>query len=147
VSSLDACDATELLWRLQPERECSRWRVLSDAFERTMSPGFWPYVDIHAGLAHTLASERERLRSLIEKVEERAARPDFVARRAERITRPYLHALDALAEGDHDDLADALARLHPDPAALGGSSIQLGAVTSISQQASQERLAACRGAA
>jgi len=149
-----ACDTTELLWRLQRDRHddgCVRWRVLSDAFERTMTPGFWPYVDIHAGLAHALAGERSRLRSLIEKIEEverGATSSDFSVWRAWRITKPYLRMLDALADGDHHGIADALTRLHPNLDALGGSSIQLAAVASIPRRASQQRLAdPCRGPA
>ena len=58
-SATDACDAAALLWRLATDGVDveGRWRKVSDAFERTMTPGFWPYVDLHAALAHFSAGK------------------------------------------------------------------------------------------
>ena len=60
-SPLDACDATALLWRLAADGvdDEGRWCNVSDAFERTLTPGFWPYVDLHAALAHLTAGEHD----------------------------------------------------------------------------------------
>ena len=59
-SPLDACDAAALLWRLATDGVDveGRWRKVSDAFERTMTPGFWPYIDLHAALAHFSADQQ-----------------------------------------------------------------------------------------
>ena len=61
-SPLDACDATSLLWRLSTEGvdDEGRWRRISGAFEQALTPGFWPYVDLHAALAHMAAGQKTR---------------------------------------------------------------------------------------
>ena|ERR1700751_860167 len=43
-----------LMWRLAHDgvEDQGLWRRISDAFECVSMPGFWSYVDLHAGLAH-----------------------------------------------------------------------------------------------
>src|SRR6185295_3672057 len=89
-SQLDACDATALLWRLKGEglEEQRRWQHLSDAFERVMTPGFWPFVDLHAALAHITAGERLRAHRLEQAIARRAEGEGYAALRARHITLP-----------------------------------------------------------
>ena len=112
-SSLEACDAAGLLWRLAAEGvgDASRWQRISDDFERRLVPGFWPFVDLHAGLSHLAAGNRQRVRRLVEAVERGAGGAGFAAARAREITLPGLAALSA---GERPVLAGA-----------GGSHIQL----------------------
>jgi len=125
-SVLDACDATALLWRLDLGGidAGTRWRRLSDAFERT-APGFWPYVDLHAGFAHWLADQGLRARRLETAVADYARGHTHAALRARRITLPGLAAFAAIADGRIADALPMLARLKPLLAEAGGSKAQL----------------------
>src|SRR5262249_25451087 len=102
-----------LLWRLAEEGvpDRGRWRRLSDAFERTLTPGFWSFVDLHAAVAHFAAREQARLLRLVDALGRCAERDDFAGRRAGEVTLPGLYALFS---GARRSLADA-----------GGSRIQL----------------------
>jgi hypothetical protein len=112
-SPVEACDATGLLWRLTEKGvpDGGRWRRLSDAFERTLTPGFWSFVDLHAAVAHFAAGQQARLLRLVDALGRCAERDDFAGRRARSVTLPGLHALLA---GEHPSLAGA-----------GGSRVQL----------------------
>jgi len=117
-SPVDACDAAGLLARLEAAgvADAARWKRISDAFERRLSPGFWPYVDFYAALSHRAAGERTRLQRLVEAIEHRARDVDHAAHRARTVTLP---ALRALLSGGQPALLGA-----------GGSRIQLSAARS-----------------
>jgi hypothetical protein len=112
-SPVDACDATALLWRLRASGipDAGRWRRLSDAFAWNHKPGFWPYVDLHAALAHLAAGEHERAKRLLEAIKRCAKGADYAAHRARTITLPGLSAL--------------LSGLQPSLVEAGGSRVQL----------------------
>ena len=122
-SPLDACDATALLWRLATEGvdDKGRWRRVSDAFERTLTPGFWPYVDLHAALAHLAAGQNARAQRLAQAIEQCAQGANYAALRARNITQPGLRALGAWAEGRYGEAARLLAGLQPLLGDAGGS--------------------------
>jgi hypothetical protein len=113
-STIDACDATGLLLRLsgQGVDAAGRWRRISDAYERNLIPGFWPYVDIHAAIAHYAAGEPERVQRLFSAIATRAKGADHAAHRARTVTLPAVRAL--LSGGD------------PSLLGAGGSRVQLG---------------------
>ena len=127
-SPVDACDATSLLWRMGAEdlNVGDRWRQLSAAFEQSWQPGFWPYVDLHAGLAHLRAEQRERFDRLTQGVAQRATGTHTVATRARDITLPLLRALAAHSHEVRARTAAAIAELGPLLGAAGGSRLQLG---------------------
>jgi hypothetical protein len=112
-SPVDACDAAGLLWRLRASGipDAGRWRRLSEAFALNLKPGFWPYLDLHAALAHLAAGERARAQRLVEAIERCAKGADYAAHRARAITLPGLRAL---LSGQQPSLAKA-----------GGSRVQL----------------------
>lgn len=141
ASPLDACDATALLWRLARDGvdDNGRWRRVSDAFERTLMPGFWPYVDLHAGLAHLSAGKQARFQSLQYAIERCADGSDYAALRARHVTAPGLRALDAWAEGRYNEAAEILAGLRPVLGDAGGSRVQLEVFTSIEIEASRRQ--------
>src|SRR5262249_39897723 len=91
------CDAAGLLLRLEAAGvgEGGRWKRISDAFERRLDPGFWPYVDLHAALAHRAANEPARVQRLVEAIERRARGADHAAHRARTVTLPGLRARPA----------------------------------------------------
>ncbi len=136
-SPLDACDATALLWRLSTggTDDEGRWRRISDAFERALTPGFWPYVDLHAALAHMAAGQKARAQRLAQAIERCAQGADYAALRARQITRPGLRALGAWAEGRYGEAAALLAGLQPLLGNAGGSRVQLEIFDSIGQEA------------
>jgi len=126
-SAPDACDAAALLWRLATDGVDveGRWRKVSDAFERTMTPGFWPYIDLHAALAHFSAGQKSRAQRLGHEIERCAEGSDYSALRARHVTRPGLRALGAWSEGRYGEAAELLAGLQPVLGDVGGSRVQL----------------------
>lgn len=140
-ASLDACDATALLWRLALDGvdvEC-RWGKVSDAFERMLTPGFWPYIDLHAALAHFAAGEPARAQRLARAVERCAQGRDYAARRARCLTQPGLRALGAWADGRYGEAAQLFARLQPILGGAGGSRVQLEIFKRIGREAARRR--------
>ena len=136
-SPIEACDAAGLLWRLGTggiDAE-ARWRRLSDAFERKLAPGFWPFVDLHAGLAHFAAGNQARALRLVDAIERCAEGSGFAARRARQITLPGLRALVSWAEGRHAEAVEIFARLQPILSAAGGSRVQLEVLAGVGREA------------
>ena len=140
-SQLDACDAAALLWRLATDGvdDQGRWGKISDAFARTMTPGFWPYVDLHAALAHFSAGQPARAQGLVHEIHRCAEGTSYSALRARHITRPGLQALDAWAEGRYAEAAGFLADLRPVLADVGGSRVQLEVFKWIAHQAARRQ--------
>jgi hypothetical protein len=136
-SPLDACDAVALMWRLASEgvEDQGRWRRISDAFECAWTPGFWPYVDLHAGLAHFGAGQRTRAKRLVRRVDALARGNGHAASRARRITQPGLRALAAWSENDHARAARLFAQVEPFVNDAGGSRIQLDIFRSLRTEA------------
>ena len=136
-SEIEACDATGLLWRLGEKGIAAggRWDLISDAFERRMTPGFWPFVDLHAGLAHFAAGKQARALRLLDAVERCAQGRDYAAQRARQITLPGLGAIVAWAEGRHAEASRLLAGLEPMLAGAGGSRVQLEVLVRIGRAA------------
>ena len=127
TSPVDACDATTLLGRLAATGldVGDRWLRLSDAFEHTWQPGFWPYVDLHAATAHLQAGHRIRADRLFRSVELCAAEDHPIAIRARKITVPFLRAIAARTGGDRQGARARFSSLRPLLDAAGGSRIQI----------------------
>lgn len=141
TSPLDACDATALLWQLATSGfdDSERWQKLSSTFEKTMTPGFWPYVDLHAALAHLQAATPVRMQALSLAIQHCADGNDYSALRARHITLPGLRALTACSQGRHGEATGLLADLRPLLCEVGGSRVQMGIFESIERVASHER--------
>jgi hypothetical protein len=142
-SPLDACDAAGLLWRLAVEGvdDEGRWRRIADAFDAATTPGFWPYVDLHAAFAHLNAGEKMRAQRLARAVERCAEGADYGALRARLVTLPALRALDAWADSRYGEAAELFARLRPFLGDAGGSRVQLELFKSIEDEASSRQRA------
>jgi len=125
-SLLDACDATTLMWRLELEGldAGKRWQRLSDAFDQS-TPGFWPYIDLHAGFAHLQAMHISRAHRLRTAVRACTRGDDYAALRARKITLPGLNAMWTRAIGQPAKASDMFAALQPLLAEAGGSGAQL----------------------
>jgi hypothetical protein len=126
-SPVDACDAVSLLWRIGADdgNVDGRWRQLSDTFEVHWQAGFWPYVDLHAALAHLRAGQRERFAGLLQGAARRAHGNSTVAARARDITLPLLRTLAADDDAVRSRAATAIAGLGPLLDGAGGSRLQL----------------------
>ena len=138
-SPLDACDAAALLWRLSlcGVDAAERWAKISDAFERDSTPGFWPYVDLHAGLAHLSAGKFGCARRLGRALARCARGASHAAARARSVTLPGLAALGAWAKRRYGDAARLLAALQPRICEAGGSRFQLELFRSIGNEAAR----------
>jgi hypothetical protein len=145
-SALEACDAAGLLWRMQSDGvDCAgRWDKVSEAFELTVRPGFWPFVDLHAALAHVSCGRHDRMRALVEAIEQSGNGSSFAALRVRHVTLPGVRALEAWANGRYGDTARLLARLHPILPAAGGSTVQLEVFRHIAREARRRELAQTR---
>lgn len=139
-SPLDACDAAGLLWHLAIAgvKAEARWLALSNVFDR-VTPGFWPYVDLHVAVAHANAGQNARMQRLARAIERCAAGNDYAALRARLVTQPGLQALAAWGEGRYAEAAQRLQRLRPLLSDAGGSRIQLELFESIEKDASRRR--------
>lgn len=135
-SALDACDVAGLLWHLTVAgvKAEARWLALSNVFDR-LTPGFWPYVDLHAAVAHANAGQNARLQRLARAIERCAAGNDYASLRARLVTQPGLQALAAWGERRYEEAAERLQRLRPFLADAGGSRIQLELFESIEEAA------------
>lgn len=147
-SALDACDATALLWRLHDEsgEDEGRWFRLSDAFERSMTPGFWPFIDLHAAIAHEAAGQHDRVQRLTRAVDHCALGQDFAASRARSITQPGLRVLKAWAEGRHSQARELWTQLRATLSDSGGSHVQLDLFDAIARGGDQHIRWAVHGA-
>ncbi len=60
--ALELVDASALLWRLHLEGQavCERWKSLVDAWGRLLTPGYYPFNDMHATMALIGPGDRER---------------------------------------------------------------------------------------
>jgi hypothetical protein len=141
ISPIEACDATALLWRLGYDgaKFGSRWRKVSEVFEHGATPGFWPFVDLHAALAHVCAGETVRAQRLQQLIATIASGNNFAAQRARRVTLPATRALLAWAEGRYGEAASTLAGLRSILGEIGGSRVQLEVFNSIEKVSAQRQ--------
>jgi hypothetical protein len=125
-SAVDACDATALLWRLDLEgvNVSERWHRLSDAFDR-IAAGFWPFIDLHAGIAHSRANQFMRVCKLERDVRRCAQGRNYAALRSQKITLPGLAAIVAHSQGQVEKAGRIFSTLRPLLAEAGGSKAQL----------------------
>jgi hypothetical protein len=142
-SPVDACDVTSLLWRLSRSGldVGNRWLRLSDAFERQWHPGFWPYIDVHAALAHLLAARQQRADRLVRSVELCAAGSHPAGTRARDITLPLLRTINDWSRGDRRAAATTFSNQRALLAAAGGSRIQMEIFTGLQDEVESSRRA------
>ena len=124
-SASNAADATALLWRLALDGADpgARWSLLSDCWAIHASPGYWPFLDLHAAIAFSAAGHELRARSLVQAISARAQQtgPSHDAR---VITLSALRTVEAFVAGAYSDVRDILRRLRPTLERIGGSHAQ-----------------------
>ncbi len=131
--ALELLDASALLWRLHLEDEAvgDRWRSLADAWGRLLTPGYYPFNDMHAAMAFVGAGDFERARGLVmdlEAVVEKGDRETTSWFMTSRVGLPVCRSLVAFGEGAYERVLDELwpvrCRLHE----FGGSHAQRDAM-------------------
>jgi len=127
LSASSTADATALLWRLQLDGFDPgwRWRVLSNCWKAHSSPGFWPFLDLHAGIAFNAAGSFDRALRLERAVAVCAATDSDRARRARLLTLPGLRAIEAFVAEAYGTASVALGALRPALDQLGASQAQI----------------------
>ena len=131
--ALELVDASSLLWRLHLEGEAvgDRWGSLAQAWGRQLTPGYYPFNDVHAAMAFIGAGELERGRALVsdlEAVVEKGDRGTTSWVMTNTVGLPVCRGLVAFGNGDYvrviDELWPVRTRLHE----FGGSHAQRDAV-------------------
>ena len=120
ASDASTCaDATDLLWRLElagVDDLGSRWRPLAAAWARHLTPAFWAFLDVLAGLAFHRAGWSNEAHALRRAIVESEAPEGTAATAAASLT-----ALEAIEGFTHGDYAYASLQLHEALPLLGGS--------------------------
>jgi len=124
-SGSNAADATALLWRLELDGvdPGTRWSLLSDCWAIHASPGYWPFLDLHAAIAFSAAGHELRARSLIQGISARG-RQTGPSQDARVVTLSALRAVQAFVAGAYSEVRDILRRLRPTLERIGGSHAQ-----------------------
>jgi hypothetical protein len=127
-------DATDLLWRLDLAGVDvgSRWQPLAAAWARHLTPAFWGFLDVLAGLAFHRAGWSNEAHALRRAIIESRAPEGTAATVAASLTT--LSAIEAFTHGDY---AYAALQLHEALPLLGGSVPQRELLESMSFAAEQ----------
>jgi len=127
TSAASAADATALLWRLQLDGvdPGSRWLLLADCWNMYRSPGFWPFLDLHAAIAFNAAGDFDRAQRHARAVAACARADTHSAHLARTVTLPGLRAIEAFAAEAYDSAGVALRALRPALGYLGASQVQV----------------------
>jgi tetratricopeptide (TPR) repeat protein len=131
--ALELLDATALLWRLQLEGipVGDRWQPLAAAWARLITPGFYPFNDMHAIMAFIGAGELGRAQDVVTALERvvRAGNPAatgwaMTSSAGLPVCRSLVHYGNGRYERVLDDLLPIRTRIHE----FGGSHAQRDAV-------------------
>jgi hypothetical protein len=130
--ALELLDASALLWRLHLEGTAvgDRWQPLAEAWGRILSPGYYPFNDMHAVMAYVgvgdLTSAREVVRALDAVVA--AGLDDTGTAMTVSVGLPVSRAIVAFAETNYDAAIDELMPIRHHVQHFGGSHAQRDAV-------------------
>jgi hypothetical protein len=139
--ALELLDASALLWRLQLEGVPvgDRWRPLAQAWARLLTPGFYPFNDMHAIMAFIGTGELNRAREVVaalervaQEVAHGAARDGDQAATGSLMTSvvglPVCRSLVHFATGEYEQVLSALWPIRTRIHEFGGSHAQRDAV-------------------
>jgi hypothetical protein len=126
TSANSAADATALLWRLQMDGvdPGSRWSLLADCWNVYRSPGFWPFLDLHAAIAFNAAGDYDRAQRHAGAIAACARADTHSAHLARIVTLPGLRAIEAFAAEAYGNACAALRELRPALGQVGASHVQ-----------------------
>jgi len=131
--ALEMLDATALLWRMQLEGTPvgDRWQPLAAGWARMLTPGFYPFNDMHAVMAFIGNGELDRAENVVKALEEVAEHGDPAVtgwRMTATAGLPVCRSLVHFGRGEYgsviSDLMPIRTRIHE----FGGSHAQRDAV-------------------
>ncbi len=131
--ALELLDATALLWRLHLEGTPvgDRWRALADAWARCLSPGYYPFNDMHAAMAFIGAGDLARAHDLVAALErflDTGDRSTTGWAMSAAVGLPICRGLVSFAQGSYEAVLDELLPLRGRVHEFGGSHAQRDAV-------------------
>src|SRR5260370_39976835 len=133
AAALELLDASALLWRLQLEGTPvgDRWQPLASAWGRILTPGFYPFNDMHAVMSFIGNGEPDRAENLVQALDEVVARPVPSSTgwaMTASIGLPVCRSLVHFARGEYDSVIADLLPIRTRVHRFGGSHAQRDAV-------------------
>jgi hypothetical protein len=131
--ALELLDATALLWRLHLEDTPvgDRWQPLAEAWVRSLSPGFYPFNDMHAVMAFVGSGDLAQAHKLVSTLEHFVETGDKATTgwlMTANVGLPVCRSIVHFATGDYrravDELLPKRSRFHE----FGGSHAQRDAI-------------------
>jgi hypothetical protein len=131
--AFELLDATALLWRLQLEGISAggRWPPLAEAWARLLTPGFYPFNDMHAIMAFVGSGDLGRAAEVVSALERVAAGGDRAStgwRMTSAVGLPVCRSLLHYGQGRYDLVLDELMPIRTRVHEFGGSHAQRDAV-------------------
>ena len=131
--ALELLDATALLWRLQLEGISveGRWQPLAEAWARLLSPGYYPFNDMHAIMAFVATGELDRAQEVVTALERVVAEGDRTTtgwQMTSAVGLPVCRSLLHFGRGSYQEVLDDLLPIRTRVHEFGGSHAQRDAV-------------------
>jgi hypothetical protein len=131
--ALELLDATALLWRLQLEgiSVAGRWTPLAEAWARMLTPGFYPFNDMHAIMAFVGAGDLARAEEVVTALERVVAEGDEATtgwQMTSAVGLPVCRSLLHFGRGSYQRVLDELLPVRKRVHEFGGSHAQRDAV-------------------
>jgi hypothetical protein len=130
--ALELLDATALLWRLHLEGVPAgdRWRPLAQAWARLLTPGFYPFNDMHAIMAFIGTGDLARAREILAALEAviQKAEPTTGRTMTAAVGLPVCRSLVHFATGEYEQVIAELFPIRTRVHEFGGSHAQRDAV-------------------
>jgi hypothetical protein len=132
-AALELLDAAALLWRMQLEGTPvgDRWQPLAAAWGRILTPGFYPFNDMHAVMSYIGNGELDRAEDLLRALDDFLARPvpgstgwTMTSMVGQAVCRSLLY----FGRGEYDSVIDCLLPIRRQVHRFGGSHAQRDAV-------------------
>jgi hypothetical protein len=131
--ALELLDATALLWRLQLEgiSASGRWQPLAEAWARLLTPGYYPFNDMHAIMAYVATGDLARAQEVVTALERVVAEGDQTTtgwQMTSAVGLPVCRSLLHFGRGSYDEVLDDLMPIRTRVHEFGGSHAQRDAV-------------------
>lgn len=131
--ALELLDATALLWRLQLEGVSAegRWQPLAEAWTRLLTPGYYPFNDMHAIMAYVATGDLARAQEVVTALERVAAEGDQATtgwQMTSAVGLPVCRSLLHFGRGSYQEVLEDLLPIRTRVHEFGGSHAQRDAV-------------------
>jgi hypothetical protein len=131
--ALELLDATALLWRLELEGTpvAGRWPPLAEAWARLLTPGYYPFNDMHAIMAFVATGDLARAEEVVTALERVVAEGDRATtgwQMTSAVGLPVCRSLLHFGRGRYQQVLDELLPIRTRVHEFGGSHAQRDAV-------------------